>query len=1096
MTYDAAIVGAGPVGCAAALAFAARGARVLLCEAEPRACRRLAGEWLHPPAVAILEDMGVGDVGVAQRGFVVLPDDRSDPIKLPYATGAGAAIEHARLVDRLRARVKETRGVEYLDHARVTSIDAGRVIFEHGGAKKTMPANLVVDASGRSTIGSQGDKSVACSRMAGLVLTGVELPREGFGHVMLGGPGVVLAYRIDADRIRLCLDVPLDCDFTARARLWDAFGEVFPPPLRRAFRCALEDGEVVWAKNQLRLRRGYGKEGIAAVGDAVGHHHPLTAVGLTLGFQDALAVASSPSVVDYARRRRRECRVPEALAVSLYGVFTDPSDDAAVLRRAVYDVWRGSETERKRTMAYLGCQDDRAVRYGVSFARVATIAARLTLGRAAESGHLGHQAGVAAAALRRCAESLQIATGRMNGRRSAHDVRLGGRRPEPPTDGTPRNARVAFRGRAPHIALERGVGALARRQRGDGSWEGECVWNPMLAAQYVIACRLTKTTIATERARRLVLHFERTQLVDGTWGMHAASGSSLFVTTLAYVAARLLEVPPGAPLLSRARAFIVREGITRVPTWGKFWLALLRLYEWRGINPVLPELWALPPSLPLYPSNYYCHTRLIYLGMAALWRESFEPLDLAASLRQELYPEGYEKAGFRRGQLRAADAPFPPRWPLRFAFSALSVVDRAHRPALRAKIRRQLLDHLRFEAESTDCAFLSPVSGLLGVLALYKSGGAWREALQGIDAWFWEDNINGARVAGARSTTWDTAFAVQALTAASAHADVIRSLDRGDAYLEAAQITAPWSQSYERFFRIDPRGGFCFAPRSHGWPVSDCTAEALIARLGNPVARPSAESTLLAVQFILRTQCRDGGFGSYEPARTRIPLEWLNPAEMFGDSMTERSYVECTASCIAALAAAELKDDEVDRAIARGMRFLRRAQRTDGLWSGAWGVHFVYGTMFGVRGLLATGAPPFDPQIRKACSALRARQRTDGGWSEHHEACIADRWIDGPTSQVVQTAWALTTLLEARDPDDAAIDRAAAWLASRQESDGTWADDAPAGVFFRTALIGYDLYRSYFPILALALHETRRLERLSLTEARRARSLDAPEAQS
>jgi lanosterol synthase len=157
-------------------------------------------------------------------------------------------------------------------------------------------------------------------------------------------------------------------------------------------------------------------------------------------------------------------------------------------------------------------------------------------------------------------------------------------------------------------------------------------------------------------------------------------------------------------------------------------------------------------------------------------------------------------------------------------------------------------------------------------------------------------------------------------------------------------------------------------------------------------------------------------------------------------------------------------------------------------------VHFVYGTMFGVRGLLAAGAPPFDPQIRKACHALRARQRPDGGWSEHHRACIEDRWLDGPTSHVVQTAWALTTLLEAHDPEDAAIDRAAAWLASRQKGDGTWAEDAPAGVFFRTALLHYDLYRMYFPIHALALHETRRLERLSLTEIRRARPLEPPEA--
>ena len=39
----------------------------------------------------------------------------------------------------------------------------------------------------------------------------------------------------------------------------------------------------------------------------------------------------------------------------------------------------------------------------------------------------------------------------------------------------------------------------------------------------------------------------------------------------------------------------------------------------------------------------------------------------------------------------------------------------------------------------------------------------------------------------------------------------------------------------------------------------------------------------MGAEFILRTQNPDGGFGSYERRKSRVPLEWLNPAEMFGD---------------------------------------------------------------------------------------------------------------------------------------------------------------------------------------------------------------------
>src|SRR5688572_29114956 len=128
---------------------------------------------------------------------------------------------------------------------------------------------------------------------------------------------------------------------------------------------------------------------------------------------------------------------------------------------------------------------------------------------------------------------------------------------------------------------------------------------------------------------------------------------------------------------------------------------------------------------------------------------------------------------------------------------------------------------------------------------------------------------------------------------------------------------------------------------------------------------------------------------------------------MFGDSMTEHPYVECTASCVSGLAAYRARhpgilDSELDEAIARARESIARRQRPDGSWSGNWGVHFVYGTMFGVRGLMAAGVQANEPAIRKACRFLKGRQRPDGGWGERWDACLEDRYVDAP-SQVIQT---------------------------------------------------------------------------------------------
>src|SRR5438477_11015749 len=85
---DVAIIGAGPVGCTAALAFSERGASVVVFEANVRAATRLAGEWLHPPAVEILRRLRVDLPALVDyptgRGFVVFPEDGSSPIVLPY----------------------------------------------------------------------------------------------------------------------------------------------------------------------------------------------------------------------------------------------------------------------------------------------------------------------------------------------------------------------------------------------------------------------------------------------------------------------------------------------------------------------------------------------------------------------------------------------------------------------------------------------------------------------------------------------------------------------------------------------------------------------------------------------------------------------------------------------------------------------------------------------------------------------------------------------------------------------------------------------------------------------------------------------------
>src|SRR5262249_43187564 len=127
-SFDVAVVGAGPVGCVTALACARRGRRVLLLEANPDGSRRLAGEWLHPPALATLKELGVSLPGASEYasglGFVVYPDDGSGPVVLPYGESTkGFSGDHGALVASLRDHCRSDARIDYVDRARATAID-------------------------------------------------------------------------------------------------------------------------------------------------------------------------------------------------------------------------------------------------------------------------------------------------------------------------------------------------------------------------------------------------------------------------------------------------------------------------------------------------------------------------------------------------------------------------------------------------------------------------------------------------------------------------------------------------------------------------------------------------------------------------------------------------------------------------------------------------------------------------------------------------------------------------------------------------------------------------------------------------------------
>jgi squalene/oxidosqualene cyclase-like protein len=640
---------------------------------------------------------------------------------------------------------------------------------------------------------------------------------------------------------------------------------------------------------------------------------------------------------------------------------------------------------------------------------------------------------------------------------------------------------AAERGTARLMALQGGA-----FQGGAGRWEGEVVWCPIITAQVVLAYAIMRRPVAPERAKLILRQFARTRRPDGGWGLHPESHSYLFVTTLVYVAARLLGEAPDSRLLTDTSAWLRRhpDGIGALPSWGRFWLSLLGLYDRDRLTPCPPELFLLPGTA----DRLYCHTRYIYLGMAYL-----SGIGLRADLGETGDGLQQELAGFTapgpqpRHRIAATDLYVPPGRGLRLAYDAMAVFGPVWRrlpgaAGLRRRALARCLRRIRAEQRASGFQGLSPVNGVLNTLALWANDPNDPDveaSVAGLEAWCWQDETDGLRYAGARSTTWDSAFALQALVEGpNVPVDCIRN---GYAAMAALQVTRAPAGLDEG--REEPTGGWCFGEPTHAWPVSDCTAEAIIAlmlchRIPGliPAATRIAPARLAeAIRFLLVRQNRDGGFATYERRRGGKRLERLNPSEMFGQCMTERSYIECTASAIRALChVAELPPGTLSAveqaacaaAMTRGQAFLLREQRPDGAWPGFWGINFIYATGVAIAALRDSGLPPEHPPLQRAAAWLCGVQHDDGGWGEHFSGCLTGTYVPSDGSLVIMTSWAVLGLLRAGCVLES-VWRGLDWLAARQLPDGDWPRDAVNGVFFGTAMLDYRLYNTYFPTMAL-----------------------------
>ena len=164
--------------------------------------------------------------------------------------------------------------------------------------------------------------------------------------------------------------------------------------------------------------------------------------------------------------------------------------------------------------------------------------------------------------------------------------------------------------------IQKAVHFYSMLQSEDGHWAGDYGGPHFLLPGLIIVWYVMgqPASMFQQAALDLMISYIfRHQQSDGGWGTHLESPSTMFGTTLMYVAIRCLGVDKDHPVCVRGRRFIQEQGgAVMTSSWAKFYLCILGAMEWEGHNVVPAEMWLLPNWCPFHPGRMWCHARMVY----------------------------------------------------------------------------------------------------------------------------------------------------------------------------------------------------------------------------------------------------------------------------------------------------------------------------------------------------------------------------------------------------------------------------------------------------------------------------------------------------
>ncbi|WP_027550412.1 squalene--hopene cyclase [Bradyrhizobium sp. Cp5.3] len=613
-------------------------------------------------------------------------------------------------------------------------------------------------------------------------------------------------------------------------------------------------------------------------------------------------------------------------------------------------------------------------------------------------------------------------------------------------------------------------------QQSDGHWVFELEADCTIPAEYILLRHHLAEPVDTVLEAKIGNYLRRVQGAHGGWPLVHDGEFDMSASVKAYFALKMIGDPIDAPHMVRARqAILSRGGAINSNVFTRFTLAMFGVVTWRAV-PVLPvEIVLLPFWSPFHLNkiSYWARTTMVPLMvLAALKPRARNPKGVGID---ELFLQDPRSIGMTAKAPHQSMAWF-------VLFRALDHILRVVEPMFPKSLRKRAIDAAlafteeRLNGEDGMGAIYPPMANIVMMYdALGKDENFPPRATtrRGLDKLlvFKDDE---AYCQPCVSPVWDTTLAAHALLEAGGP-QAVPAAKQGLDWLipkQVLDVKGDWAAK-----RPEARpGGWAFQYNNAHYPDLDDTAVVVMSmdRMRREHGTAGYDAAIdRGREWIEGMQSDDGGWAAFDVNN----LEYYLNNIPFSDhgALLDPPTEDVTARCISMLA--QLGETEkTSKHVAGGVAYLRRTQHPEGSWYGRWGMNFIYGTWSVLCALNMAGVSHNDPMIRKAADWLASIQNDDGGWGEDAVSYRLDYkgWEPAP-STASQTAWALLALMAAGEVDHPAVARGVEYLIATQNEKGLWDEQRYTATGFpRVFYLRYHGYPKFFPLWALARYRNLR----------------------